>query len=85
MRGGRQLPRQVIPPHTLNQPHTRPVLDKGIICGAETGLDPLTGRPPGFPGEIVGKKYPLVMSHSEAVPVATNCSTARTGQVAQRC
>ena len=49
-------------------------LRAAIICSSNKGLDPLTGGLHNSPGEIIGNKYHLVMSHAIAVPVMTNCS-----------
>ena len=55
-----------------------------VISGAAMGVFPLMGVLVFGRRELLGKRYPCVMFHPSAVPIAMYCPTALTGHVAIR-
>ena len=55
-----------------------------VISGADMGVFPLLGALVFGHQELFGKRYPCVMFHPSAVPIAMYCSTALTGHVVIR-
>ena len=55
-----------------------------VISAADMGALPRMGAPPSPSREMLGNKYPRVISHPMADPMGTSCSTAVTGHVAKQ-
>ena len=55
-----------------------------VISGADMGVFPLMGVLVFGRRELLGKRYPCVMFHPSAVPIAMYCSTSLPGHVAIR-
>ena len=55
-----------------------------VISGADMGVFPLVGLLVFGRRELLGKRYPCVIFHPSAVPIAMYCSTALTGHVVIR-
>ena len=54
-----------------------------VISAADMGILPRMGAPPSALREMLGNKYPRVISQPMTDPMATSCSTAVTGHVAK--
>ena len=55
-----------------------------VISAADMGALPRMGAPPSASRDMLGHKYPRVISQPMADPMATSCSTAVTGHVAKQ-